>query len=131
VESRIDAGKARLIQNLLSIVDELNLALKAARNTENASAVAEGLEIVLKKFRDLLATEGLSKIEAIGKKFDPTLHEAVGRIPCEGEEEGTIVEEVREGFTMKGKLVRPSIVKISVPHIAEPVNPEPVESGKS
>jgi molecular chaperone GrpE len=130
VESRIDAGKARLIQNLLSVVDELELALKAARNTENAGAVAEGLEIVLKKFRDLLATEGLSKIEAIGKKFDPTLHEAVGRIPCEGEE-GTIVEEVREGFTMKGKLVRPSIVKISVPHIAEPVNPEPVESGKS
>ena len=130
VESRIDAGKARLIQNLLSIVDELELALKAARNTENAGAVAEGLEIVLKKFRDLLVTEGLSKIEAIGKKFDRTLHEAVGRIPCEGEE-GTIVEEVREGFTMKGKLVRPSIVKISVPHIAEPVNPEPVESGKS
>jgi molecular chaperone GrpE len=130
VESRIDAGKARLIQNLLSIVDELELALKAARNTENAGAVAEGLEIVLKKFRDLLVTEGLSKIEAIGKKFDPTLHEAVGCIPCEGEE-GTIVEEVREGFTMKGKLVRPSIVKISVPHIAEPVNPEPVESGKS
>ena len=130
VESRIDAGKARLIQNLLSVVDELELALKAARNTENAGAVAEGLEIVLKKFRDLLVTEGLSKIEAIGKKFDPTLHEAVGCIPCEGEE-GTIVEEVREGFTMKGKLVRPSIVKISVPHIAEPVNPEPVESGKS
>ena len=131
VESRIDAGKARLIQNLLSIVDELELALKAARSAENASAVVQGLEIVLKKFRDLLATEGLSKIEAIGKKFDPTLHEALGRIPCEGKQEGTILEEVREGFTMKGKLVRPSIVKIAVPPIAEPVNQEPVESGKS
>jgi molecular chaperone GrpE len=131
VDSRIDAGKARLIQNLLSIVDELELALKAARNTENASAVAQGLGIVLKKFRDLLATEGLSKIEAIGKKFDPTLHEAVGHIPCEGKEEGTILEEVREGFIMKGKLVRPSIVKIAVPHIAEPVKPETVGSENS
>ena len=128
VDSRIEAGKARLVQNLLSIVDELELALGAAKSTENSTAVAEGLRIVLKKFRDLLAAEGLSKIETIGKKFDPTLHEAVERIPCDGEEEGTILEEVREGFTMKGKLVRPSIVKIAVPHIAEPVNSEPVES---
>ena len=131
VESRIDAGKARLIQDMLTIADELELALKAAKNTESGSAVAEGLEIVLKKLRDLLATEGLSKIEAIGKKFDPTLHEAVGRVPCADKEEGTILEEVREGFTMKGKLVRPSIVKIAVPQIAEPVNAEPVEGGKS
>ncbi len=90
--------------------------------------MAEGLRIVLKKFRDLLAAEGVSKIETIGKKFDPTLHEAAERVPCDGKEEGTILEEVREGFTMKGKLVRPSIVKIAVPHIAEPVNSEPVES---
>jgi molecular chaperone GrpE len=131
VDSRIEAGKAKLIQNLLSIVDELELALRATKNTETASAVAEGLEIVLKKLRDLLATEGLSKIETIGKKFDPTLHEAIERIPCEGKEEGAILEEIREGFTMKGKLVRPSIVKIAVPHIAERVNSEPVESGKN
>jgi molecular chaperone GrpE len=122
VESRIDAGKARLIRDMLTIVDELELASKATRNTESATAVAEGLEIVLKKLRDLLAAEGLSKIEAIGKKFDPTLHEAVERVPCNDKEEGTILEEVREGFTIKGRLVRPSIVKIAVPQIAEPVN---------
>ena len=115
---------------MLSIVDELELALKAAKSTESASAVAEGLEIVLKKFRDILAAEGLSKIDAIGKKFDPTLHEAVERVPCD-DEEGTVVEEVREGFTMRGKLVRPSIVKIAVPHITESVNSGPVESGRS
>jgi molecular chaperone GrpE len=131
VESRIDARKARLIQDMLTIVDELELASKAAKNTESASAVAEGLEIVLKKLRDLLAREGLSKIEAIGKKFDPTLHEVVERVPCNDKEEGTILEEVREGFTMKGRLVRPSIVKIAVPQIAEPVNPERAESEES
>jgi molecular chaperone GrpE len=127
VESRIDAGKARLVQDMLTIVDELELASKAskaARDTESASAVAEGLEIVLKKLRDLLAAEGLSKIEAIGRKFDPTLHEAVERVPCNDKEEGTILEEVREGFTIKGRVVRPSIVKIAVPQIAEPVSPD-------
>jgi molecular chaperone GrpE len=131
VESRINAGKARLVQDMLTIIDELELASKAAKNAESVSAVTEGLKIVLKKLRDLLATEGLSKIEAIGKKFDPTLHEAVERVPCNDKEEGTILEEVREGFTMKGRLVRPSIVKIAVPQIAEPVNPERAESGES
>jgi len=131
VESRIDAGKARLIQNLLAIVDELELALNAAKNTEGASAVANGLEIVLKKFRDLLTAEGLSAIESVGKKFDPTMHEAVERVPCEDKDEGTILEEIRKGFTMKGKLIRPSIVKIAVPHIAEPDNSESIESGSS
>jgi len=130
VESRIDAGKARLIQSLIAIVDELELALKAARNVEHESAVAEGIEIVLRKFRDLLASEGLSRIESIGRKFDPTMHEAVERVPCDDKEEGTVVEEVREGYTLKGKLIRPSIVKIAVPHIAESDNPKPVEGEK-
>jgi molecular chaperone GrpE len=109
----------------------LELASKAAKNAENASAVAEGIEIVLKKLRDVLSMEGLSKIETVGKKFDPTLHEAAGRVPCDDKEEGTILEEVREGFTLKGRLVRPSIVKIAVPQIEESVNPEAVESGES
>jgi len=131
VESRIDAGKARLIQNLLAIVDELELALNVAKNIEGASAVAKGLEIVLKKFRDLLSAEGLSAIESEGKKFDPTMHEAVERVPCDDKDEGTILEEIRKGFTMKGKLIRPSIVKIAVQHIAEPVNSTSNESGSS
>ena len=131
VESRIDSGKARLIQSLLGIVDELELALKAARNVECGSAVAEGIEIVLRKFRDLLAGEGLCRIESIGRKFDPTLHEAVERVPCDEKEEGTVVEEVREGYTLKGKLIRPSIVKIAVSHIAESDSPKPIEDEKT
>jgi molecular chaperone GrpE len=131
VEFKIDAGKARLIQSLLGIVDELELALRAAKGVECASTVTEGIEIVLRKFRDLLAGEGLGRIESIGRKFDPTLHEAVERVPCDEKEEGTIVEEVREGYTLKGKLIRPSIVKIAVPHIAESDNSKPVEGEKT
>jgi molecular chaperone GrpE len=131
VESKIDAGKARLLRSLLAMVDEVELALNAAKKTEGASAVANGLEIVLKKFRDLLIAEGLSVIESMGKKFDPTLHEAVERVPCDEKDEGTILEEIRKGYTMKGKLIRPSIVKIAVPHITEPDNSKSIESGSS
>jgi len=131
IESRIEAGKARLIQNLLAVVDELELALKVARNTDGAAAVADGLGIVLKKFRDLLGAEGLTGIESVGRKFDPTLHEAVERVQRDDAEEGTILEEVRKGFILKGKLVRPSIVKIAVPHIAESNKTESTESDQS
>jgi molecular chaperone GrpE len=131
VESRIDAGKARLIQNLLTVVDELELALRAAKNAENTSAVVGGVEIVLKKFHDLLAAEGLSVIESVGKKFDPTMHEAVERVPCDDKEEGTVLEEIRKGFTMKGRLIRPSIVKIAVPQITDSDSSKQLESGSS
>jgi len=114
VDSRVEAGKERLIQDLLAIADELELGLKAARDAENASAVTEGLEMVLKKFRDLLAAEGLAPIESMGRKFDPAVHEAVQRVETADAEEGTVVEEVRRGFTLKGRLIRPSIVKIAV-----------------
>jgi molecular chaperone GrpE len=131
VESRIETAKARLVLNLISVVDELELALKAAKNTEGAGAVADGLEIVLKKFRDLLTAEGLATIESVGKKFSPSVHEAVERIERDDVEEGTILEEVRKGFTLKGKLIRPSIVKIAVPHIAESDSTRTIESGES
>ena len=114
VDSRIEAGKAGLIQDLLAIADELELGLNAARDVENAGAVSAGLEMVLKKLRDLLAAEGLTPIESMGRKFDPAVHEAVQRVETADAEEGTVLEEVRRGFTLKGKLIRPSIVKIAV-----------------
>ena len=127
VESRIEVGKAKLIQNLLAIADELELGLNAARNTENAEAVTGGLEMVLKKLRDLLAAEGVTPIESVGRKFDPGVHEAVQRVETPEVDEGTIVEEVRRGFTLKGKLIRPSIVKIAVPRIEKPESKESAE----
>lgn len=117
VDSRIELGKVGLIQDLLAIADELELGLNAARNSENAGAVTDGVEMVLKKFRDLLAAEGLTPIESIGKKFDPNVHEAVQRVETQNVEEGTVLEEVRRGFTLKGRLIRPSIVKIAVPQV--------------
>ena len=82
----------------------------------------------MSKFRDLLAAEGLTKIETVGRKFDPELHEAVECVQRGDAEEGAILEEVRKGFTLKGKLLRPSIVKIAVPQIAEPDRTQHVES---
>lgn len=131
LESKLESREAKLMQSLLTILDEVELALQAAKNTEGASAISAGLEIVLKRFRDLMGAEGLAPIEAVGKKFDPTLHEAVQRVERADTEEGVILEEVRKGFTLRGKLIRPSIVKIAVPHIAKPDIAEGIERGES
>ena len=95
------------------VIDELELAVKSGRETENKDALIKGVEIVLKKMYSTLESEGLSKIEAIGKPFDPKLHEAVVKVNTEEYPDGTVIEEVRKGFILNGKVIRPSMVKIA------------------
>lgn len=106
-------GKERLIVNLLSVVDELELALRSGKKSENKQALLEGVEITLKKMYAILGHEGLAKIEAVGKSFDPKLHEVVMKVPTKEHDEGVIIEEVRKGFMFRDKVIRPSMVKIA------------------
>ena len=103
----------RLIINLLSVLDELELALHSGRATENKQALLEGVEMTLKKMHATLGQEGLVKIEAVGKPLDPKLHEVVAKVPTEECEENTVIEEIRTGYLLRGKVIRPSMVKIT------------------
>ena len=103
----------KLIINLLSVIDELELALRSGRETENKQALLEGVDMTLKKMYATLEQEGLAKIEAVGKSFDPKLHEVVMRAPTKEHEESVVVEEVRKGFIFRDKVIRPSMVKIT------------------
>ncbi|MEM2210766.1 MAG: nucleotide exchange factor GrpE [Nitrososphaerales archaeon] len=102
-----------LVRSLLNVVDELELALKAARESSDKEAILKGLEMVLKNLYLLLESQGLAKIEALGNKFDPNKHESAEVVINEKYEEGTIIEEIRKGFTFKGKVIRPSLVKVT------------------
>jgi molecular chaperone GrpE len=104
----------RLLADLLNVFDELRIAIKAAKETEDQKLIVAGLEMVLKKLNSLFEKEGLKPIEAVGKEFDPNLHEAVQRVEAADEDEGRIVEEVRKGFTLRGKVIRSSLVKVGV-----------------
>ena len=106
-------GKEQLLKNLLSITDELEIALKESKKSKNFEAVVEGLEMILKKMCSLLETEGLQKIEAVGKQFDPNLHEAIIKVDKKGKEVGKILEEIRSGYIFNGKVIRPSLVKVA------------------
>lgn len=103
----------KLIVNLLDVIDELELALRSGRETENKQALLEGVEMTLKKMHATLGHEGLAKIEAVGKSFDPKLHEILMKIPTKEHDENVVIEEVRTGYMLRDKVIRPSMVKIA------------------
>jgi molecular chaperone GrpE len=101
-----------LIINLLDVVDELELAVKAGRSSNCTESVIQGVEMTLKKLKKVLENQGVSPIECIGKPFDPSKHHAIAKTEEEGVDGCTIVEEVRKGYTMGEKVIRPSGVKV-------------------
>ncbi len=107
-------GNERLVIELLDVVDELELAVKSGRSANSAEAVIQGVEMTLKKLKKLLENEGVSPIDCVGKPFDPSKHHAVAKTEKEGVKECTIVDEIRKGYTLREKVIRPSIVKVVI-----------------
>ena len=103
---------SRFAKRLLLILDELDLALGSA---ESKSPLTEGVKMVRKNLNAALEAEGVRRIEALGKPFDPALHEAVDKVL--GKRSGgddIVVEEIRKGYLFKDKILRPSMVKVEV-----------------
>ena len=105
-------GNMRLILELLPILDDLVYASEAG-STGLDSVLGKGVEMTLKKLYSILAREGLSPIDAIGKPFDPEKHEAVSRVQVKGKD-GLVVEEIRKGFKLRDTVLRPSLVTVAV-----------------
>jgi molecular chaperone GrpE len=104
----------RIVIQLLEVVDELELAVKTAQTSTSAQTLVEGVQMTLKRLRKVLEQEGISAIECESKPFDPSKHNAIAAIEQDGVETCVVVEEVRKGYIMKDKIVRPSIVKVAV-----------------
>jgi molecular chaperone GrpE len=107
-------GNERLIIQLLDVVDELELAVKNGEISTSPESLIEGVEMTLKKLRKVLEQEGVSPIESPeGKVFDPTRHNAIASVERDDIEACTVIEEIRKGYMMKCKVLRPSIVIVS------------------
>jgi molecular chaperone GrpE len=115
LEEAKNYGTERLILQLLEVVDELELAVKTGESATDGKIVLEGVQMTLKKLRKVLEQEGVCPIECAGKNFDPSKHNAIDRIEQEGVKGCIVGEEVRKGYMMKSKVIRPSIVKVAVP----------------
>jgi len=104
----------RIVTDLLDVADELELAIQSARSSESSEALVQGVEMTLKKLKKILENEGVSPMKCVGELFDPSKHSAVAKTEEEGVDGCRIVEEVRKGYTMREKVIRPSIVKVVV-----------------
>ncbi|MEW9123007.1 MAG: nucleotide exchange factor GrpE [Thermotaleaceae bacterium] len=104
----------KLILALLPIIDNLERALDAAlEESDERTGVAKGIEMTLQQFIDTLKNNGLEEIKAQGEIFDPNMHHAVMQEASEDYEANTILEVYQKGYSLNGKVIRPSMVKVS------------------
>jgi len=114
VENAHKYALEKFATELLSVVDNLERAL-AAIDTEDESqkSVAEGIELTLKTFIDVLAKFNVETVEPEGQPFDADLHQAVSTVPNADVEPNTVVDVFQKGYTLNGRLIRPAMVVVS------------------
>lgn len=99
-----------IFTSILPVVDNLE---KAVESTTEDEAYKQGVELVLKQFKDVLSQNGVEEIEAIGNPFDPSLHEAVASVVDENLGEKIVKEEYRKGYRIGSKVIRHSMVVVA------------------
>lgn len=102
-----------IILKFLPVLDNLERAGSQTSEVSDLSSVIDGMNMILKQFKDILAKEGVEEIEADGKNFDPNLHNAVMHIEDESAGNNTIVEVFQKGYKLKDKVLRHSMVKVA------------------
>ena len=111
-EDAVKYANTSLLQRLVSILDNFELGLAAAKTEGTQSPIYSGMVLVQKQLNDFLEENGLQAIEAEGKKFDPNLHEAISHEPSDAPEE-TVIRQARRGYRLKDRLLRPARVVVS------------------
>jgi molecular chaperone GrpE len=111
--ARAASASQALVTRLLPVLDNFELAVSAAEQSRDFDRMLKGVEMVFGELRQALEGEGLVKIEAEGKPFDPERHEAVIAVEEEDTEPGTVVDIVRAGYELRGKVLRPAMVKVA------------------
>jgi molecular chaperone GrpE len=111
--ARAASASQALVTRLLPVLDNFELAVSAAEQSRDFDRMLKGVEMVFGELRLALEGEGLVKIEAEGKPFDPERHEAVIAVEEEDTEPGMVVDIVRAGYELRGKVLRPAMVKVA------------------
>ena len=118
IEETVRRANERLLESLLPVLDNFSMGLKAVnlaqeKNDANHSNTLSGFDMILGQLEKILTEHGLDKITPHGELFDPNLHEAVSQAPSVEVEDGNVVDVVRVGYSIRGKLLRPATVVVS------------------
>ena len=107
----VEMAAEGLLSKLLDVLDEFQIAMMHGEQSPEFAPYLKGFELVYAKLFDTLRSEGLERIDALGQDFDPNRHEALIQTG-EGEEHPVVSEVLRDGYTFKGKVLRPAGVKV-------------------
>ncbi|WP_018752757.1 nucleotide exchange factor GrpE [Paenibacillus sanguinis] len=116
VKEKEELGKyasAKLITELLPVIDNFQRALGTAGDSPEAASYTKGVEMIFRQLEGVLSAEGLVPMETVGQPFNPEFHQAIMQVESEEYEEGIVVEEVQKGYMLKDKVLRPAMVKVS------------------
>jgi molecular chaperone GrpE len=114
-------GIEHVIELLLPVLDAFDNALASAGDPAAAADFRKGFELIRRQLWDVLSKQGVTRIDSVGKEFDPHLHHAIARVESAEHTDGTIVDELQSGYALHGRVLRPAMVRVAT---------EPAKSAK-
>lgn len=103
----IKSASEVVLTKLLPLIDDLERAVKAAEETKEENATLEGVNLVYSKFQEFLKSQGVKKVEALHKDFDPEIHEAITKFPAPEEKlKGKVLDVIESGYLLNDKIIR-------------------------
>jgi molecular chaperone GrpE len=131
LSSKVEASKAEILLKFLNIRDDYLRALEMVSQSKSEAVIIEGLQGILKNFDNLLNSEGVMEIESVGTPFDPNIHDAINFTYSDDIPENTVTNEIRKGYMLNNKVLRPTLVEISKKIVKNTVSAtEKLEKGK-
>jgi molecular chaperone GrpE len=112
-ERELGLASEQLLRKLLSVADDFDRALEAMPEELAGLGWIEGIVLLDRKLRQLLESEGVTPIEALGRPFDPREHEAIASLPAPGVPDGQVVAEIQRGYRIRDRVLRPAMVAIA------------------
>lgn len=108
-------GGEKIITSILPVLDDMERAIKNMKNTDDVAALLEGMELIFKKFMDILEKQGVKAIDTKDANFDVDLHEAIAQLPAPCDEmKGKVMDCTKTGYTLNDKVIRHSQVVVGL-----------------
>ncbi|MGP8020197.1 MAG: nucleotide exchange factor GrpE [Limisphaerales bacterium] len=124
------SATASLVHKLLPVLDHFEMAQAAAQNApapqSGTAALQDGIAMIQQQLKGILAETGLEEVDASGRPFDPTLHEAVSQLETTDAPEGQVIQQIRKGYKLRDRLLRPATVVVAKKPAAPPATPPAV-----
>ncbi|HXH84192.1 MAG TPA: nucleotide exchange factor GrpE [Candidatus Tectomicrobia bacterium] len=113
-EEYVKYATESLLRDLIPVLDNFDRAIAAARAGRDTASVAEGVELIQRDLLKVLERAGLTRYSAVGQRFDPTVHEAVGRVVSADHAPDTVTGEIAPGYALHGRVLRAAMVTVAV-----------------